>query len=103
FQRQPLSRLQSLSNQRLISAAAQDLDNGLRELRAAPDIGDRAARFAEKRRRRNNNAVGDAVYRYPDNRSHSRREAPIDVRQRHFNAEISRDGRAALGLPVILQ
>src|SRR6266567_130646 len=92
FQRQFLSRLQSLCAQCLIAASTQYLDGDLFEFRTMPDVGNRPACFPEKCGGRYHDAVDNAVYRHPDDRSHSGRKARVTLCQRHFNAKIPGDG-----------
>src|SRR5258708_19686137 len=88
FQRQFLSRLQSLCDQCLIAASTQYLNGDLFEFRAMPDVGNRPACFPEKCGGRNDDAVDNAVYRHPDDPPPSSPNTPVPLSHRHFTSNL---------------
>src|SRR5277367_642705 len=90
LQSEPLARLQSLGDQRLIPALSRDFHRRFFKLRASPHVRDGSSRFPEKGIRRNHNSIGHSIHSDTNSRSHSRRQARIAPAQAEFHCKVSR-------------
>src|SRR5579862_6873830 len=90
LQSELLTRLQALSDQRLVAALLRYLNRRLLKFRSVPHVRHRSSRFPKERIRRNHNSVRHARYRDAHCRSHSRRQPRIAPHQSQFHRKISR-------------